>query len=362
MIQSLAAPTTQLAPRAPLDLTGARRDDAGLLVASASNERLTQARMRDLARFLDPGDVLVVNTSATLPAALPVDADLMVHLSTELSGELYNGAPTNAPRQATWVVELRQRTGHGTIPWRGRAPQAPIELPGGGTAELLRPYRPDGRGDPAMPTRLWVAELNLPSGILQYLAQHGRPIRYGLNAGPWSLPAYQTVFATVPGSVEMPSAARGFTPDLVTDLVSRGVVVAPITLHTGVASPEVGEPPYPEYREVPASTAAAVNDARAAGRRVVAVGTTATRAIESGASRAGSVLPGKGWTDLVVTPQRGTVVINGLLTGWHDPEASHLQLVEAIAGGHELLDRSYEAAVAAGFAGHEFGDFHLILP
>jgi S-adenosylmethionine:tRNA ribosyltransferase-isomerase len=350
-------------------MSGGRRDDAGLLVAVASENRLTQARMRGLAAFLDPGDVVVVNTSATLPAAIPVDADLMVHLSTELSGDVYGQGSAAAAvaaadlAEATWVVELRRRTGHGTMPWAADVPDGPIELPGEGSIELVGAYEPDGRvGTHEVVARLWVAQLRLPGGVLRYLANNGQPIRYGIDAGPWSLPAYQTVFATEPGSAEMPSAARGFTAELVTELVSKGVVVAPIVLHTGVASQEVGEPPYPEYRRVPAPTASAINAARAAGRRVVAVGTTATRAIESAAASDGTVRPSEGWTDLVVTPQRGVRVIDGLLTGWHDPEASHLLLVEAIAGGPRILDRSYRAALAAGFAGHEFGDFHLILP
>lgn len=368
MTAAVDLPPVELAPRAPLDLTGRRRDEAALLVASTSDGLLTQARFGDLGSFLDPGDVLVVNTSATLPAALPVDADLMVHLSTELVGDLYSragdGTPatTRAATAATWVVELRQRTGHGTRPWLGRQPTSPIELPGGARVELVKPYVPVARTDSPGRPRLLVADLTLPDGLLPYLARHGQPIRYGTAAGPWSLPAYQTVFATEPGSAEMPSAARSFTSELVTELVSRGIVVAPIVLHTGVASQEAGEPPYPEHRRVPAATAAAVNAARAAGRRVVAVGTTATRAIESAAGRDGRVVPNEGWTDLMITPDRGAHVVDGLVTGWHDPEASHLQLVEAIAGEREILDRSYTAAVAAGLAGHEFGDFHLILP
>ena len=195
----------------------------------------------------------------------------------------------------------------------------------------------------------------------EYLAGYGRPIRYGCEAGDWPIDAYQTVFATEPGSAEMPSAARGFTADLVTRLVSRGVVVAPILLHTGVASQEAGETPYPERFWVPEGTASAVNTAHATNHRVVAVGTTATRAIESAATPDGTVRPASGWTDVVITPERGAYAVDGLLTGWHDPEASHLLLVEAIVG-RDPLDRSYAAALEAGYAGHEFGDFHLLLP
>lgn len=412
--QASEASTTSisLAARAPLELTGQRRDNARLLVATRSSQRLAEARMADLTNFLDPGDVLVVNTSGTLPSAIEVDNDLVVHLSTELSTE-QRGRRSGAPRgagshvQSTWVVELRRRAGHGSMPWRGYRPSAPISLPAGAVLEILAPYAPNGRSEPPGSTRLWTARLSVPQGgrsqhtveslgevradasgerfgpvtaeltersgettgllatvqneLLEYLAAHGRPIRYGADAQPWPLASYQTIFAVEPGSAEMPSAGRGFTAELVTDLVSHGVTVAPIVLHTGVASQEAGEVPYPEQYRVPEATAAAVNAARASGRRVIAVGTTATRAIETAAGPHGQVEPSEGWTDLVVTPERGVRAINGLVTGWHDPEASHLMLVEAVAGS-ELLDRSYEQAIAAGFAGHEFGDFHLILP
>jgi S-adenosylmethionine:tRNA ribosyltransferase-isomerase len=348
-----------LAPRVPLELVGRRRDDARLLVAWRSDERLVETSFADLASFLEAGDVIVVNTSATRPAALVVDDRLVVHLSTELADGL-------------WSVELRHLCGNGSTPWLDYRPDGPIALPGGGRLELLDAYRPVGRTAhrPAgvvdrrgsgSAVRLWTAELRLPRPLDEHLAEHGRPIRYGCDAGGWSLAVYQTVFADEPGSAEMPSAARGFTPELVTRLVSKGVVVAPILLHTGVASQEAGEPPYPERFRVSDATATLVNNAKAAGHRIVTVGTTATRAIESVSHPDGTVTAGAGWTDLVITPQRGVHTVDGLITGWHDPEASHLLLVEAV-GGPDIIDRSYAAALDAGLAGHEFGDFHLILP
>lgn len=364
---SAPATTRPLAPRAPLDLTGGRRDDARMLVSWRHDDRLVEATMADLPQFLDAGDVLVVNVSTTRPAALAADAvgdvlpatpegggegGLVVHLSTQLDDA------------GLWVVEPRHRHGAGSTPWLDFPPDRPVVLPGGARLDLVEPYRPPGRGSGAGgdgPVRLWVARLRLPRPLDEHLARFGRPIRYGRDARPWPLAAYQTVFATVPGSAEMPSAARGFTPELVTRLVSHGVVVAPITLHTGVASQEAHETPYPERYAVPPATAAAVNHARGEGRRIVAVGTTATRAIETVADPTGRVRPGEGWTDLVVTPERGVWAVDGLISGWHDPEASHLLLVEAVAG-RATLDRSYARAVAAGFAGHEFGDFHLVLP
>jgi S-adenosylmethionine:tRNA ribosyltransferase-isomerase len=206
-----------------------------------------------------------------------------------------------------------------------------------------------------------VARLDTPGDLLAWLADHGRPIRYGEPAQPWPIDAYQTVFATEPGSAEMPSAARGFTAELVTALVSAGVVVAPLLLHCGVSSPEAGEAPQPERYRVPAATAALVNAARSAGRRVVAVGTTAVRALETVTDETGTVHPGQGWTELVITPDRGVRAVDGLITGWHEPEASHLELIAAVADP-DMLERSYAEAHALGYHGHEFGDFHLLLP
>jgi S-adenosylmethionine:tRNA ribosyltransferase-isomerase len=203
--------------------------------------------------------------------------------------------------------------------------------------------------------------LRLPTFRGAYLAAHGRPIRYGYVEREWPLESYQTVFALEPGSAEMPSAARPFTPKLVTRLVSHGIGIVPIVLHCGVSSPEAGEPPQTEYYRVPASTAAAVNAARRAGRWVVAVGTTAVRALESAAGADGQAAASEGWTELLVGSERGLRVVDGLLTGWHEPRSSHLDLLETVAG-HSLLEVSYSAALENGYLWHEFGDSHLILP
>jgi S-adenosylmethionine:tRNA ribosyltransferase-isomerase len=322
------------------------RADVRLMVAHRTTGRIAHARFIDLGDALDAGDLLVVNTSAVVPAALdargPDGEEIRLHLSTEQPGGF-------------WVVEPRRPAGAGTERHRGRPP-AHLVLAGGGRAELLAPYPASTGHD-----RLWLARLDLGGPVLPYLAAHGQPIRYAHTHGAWPVEAYQSVFSRLPGSAEMPSAARPFTHALVTDLVTRGVVVAPIALHTGVSSQEAGEPPYAERYEVPPVTAALVNAARAEGRRVVAVGTTVVRALETTADAGGRSHPGQGWTELVVTPERGVRVVDGLLTGWHEPESSHLAMLEAV-GGPELVDRSYAAAVAGGYRWHEFGDSHLILP
>ncbi len=197
--------------------------------------------------------------------------------------------------------------------------------------------------------------------VLEYLERHGEPIRYGHTSGRWPLADYQNVYATTPGSAEMPSAGRPFTTELLTQLVACGVMAAPLILHAGVSSPERHEPPFPEHYAVPGPTARLVNAARGWGGRVIAVGTTVVRALESVASPGGVVESGAGWTWLVVGPERPLRVVDGLITGWHEPEASHLQMLEAVAG-QELLARCYREALARGYLWHEFGDSHLILP
>ena len=349
-----AGPTLVGLPPAPgpIEASGRRRDAARLLVVTPSST--VDTTFAAVGGFLAAGDVLVVNTSATLPAAVPVDGPafgrsgptgLLLHLGTELPGGLR-------------LVELRTATGFGSAPFADARPGR-LRLGGGARAELLSPWP---AAEPVeAPNRLWVARLDVPGEPLRWLADHGRPIRYGQPAEPWPIDAYQTVFATEPGSAEMPSAARGFTAELVTALVSAGVVVAPLLLHCGVSSPEAGEAPQPERYRVPPGTAAQVNAARAAGRRVIAVGTTAVRALETVTDETGTAHPGQGWTDLVISPQRGVRAVDGLVTGWHEPEASHLELIAAVAGP-DLLERSYAAAHTLGYHGHEFGDFHLILP
>jgi S-adenosylmethionine:tRNA ribosyltransferase-isomerase len=322
------------------------RADVRLMVARRATAEVSHHRFADLGDALDPGDLLVVNTSAVIPAALDArgtdGSELRLHLSTQQPGGF-------------WVVEPRRPAGPGTERYVG-VPPAHLVLAGGGRAELLAPY-PAGTDL----VRLWLARIDVPGDLLAYLRAHGQPIRYAHAEAAWPVEAYQSVFSRRPGSVEMPSAARPFTEPLVAELVTRGVVFAPITLHTGVSSQEAGEPPYAERYEVPPETASLVNAAHADGRRVIAVGTTVVRALESTAAEGARSHPGRGWTELVVTAERGVRVVDGLVTGWHEPESSHLAMLEAIAG-RELLDASYAAAVAEGYRWHEFGDSHLILP
>ncbi|MCU1426528.1 MAG: putative S-adenosylmethionine:tRNA ribosyltransferase-isomerase [Actinomycetia bacterium] len=327
----------------PPEARGLTRDAVRMLVAHRGDGRLVHSTFALLPVFLEPGDLVVINTSGTIPAAIdavtPTGEALVVHLSTQLAGN-------------RWVLEPRRRAGHSTERLAD-APPNHLSLAGGAALTLCGPYRDSDR--------LFVGQLDLPQPVFTWLAVHGRPIRYRYVEKPWPVSAYQNVYVTEPGSAEMPSAGRPFTPDVITRLVAKGIAVSPIVLHTGVASLEADELPYPEHAMVPRFTAERVNATHGFGGRVIAVGTTVVRALESATGPDGVVRPYDDWTDVVITPERGVRAVDGLLTGWHEPEASHLLMLEAVAG-RELLETSYEASLAAGYRWHEFGDVHLILP
>lgn len=328
----------ELEAHEPPEARGLRRDEVRLLVGDRG--RVTHHRFTDLPALLRAGDVLVVNTSATMPAAVPVEgAALAVHFSTELSS-------------GRWLVEPRRVRGPATERATDVVAGQRFPLPGGGRVTVRVPFSAG---------RLWESDVDIGGrDVPDYLAAHGEPVRYSYVPSRWPLSYYQTVFGTTPGSAEMPSASRPFTDRLVSRLVSAGVQFAPVLLHTGLASPESHERPYPERFAVPEQSARLVTAARAQGRRVIAVGTTAVRALETAADEDGTVSAASGWTDLVVTPERGVRVVSGLLTGFHEPRASHLDMLAAIAGT-DALDETYAAAVNADYLWHEFGDVNLLL-
>lgn len=318
------------------------RDGVRLLVGRPGS--VTHHRFTELPDLLRSGDLLVVNTSATLPAAIRLDR-LAVHFSTPLP-------------DGSWLVELRLLAGGSTQPFVGGQVGEWFPLPGGPTLTLLG--RHDAGAADRPPSRLWRARLD--TEVLPYLQHYGSPIRYGYVAHDWPISSYQTVFGTEPGSAEMPSAGRPFTDRLITRLISRGILLAPLTLHTGVASPEKDEPPYAERYSVPAATAELVNHVRSTAGRVIAVGTTVVRALESSFNDSdGVVTASTGWTSHVVTPEAGVRVVDGLLTGLHEPRSSHLNMLTAIAGT-ELLTQCYDEALEHDYLWHEFGDLNLLLP
>jgi S-adenosylmethionine:tRNA ribosyltransferase-isomerase len=345
----------------PPEARGLRRDEVRLMVSYLDDNRIVHSRFGDLPEFLEAGDTLVVNTSGTMNAALPAErsdgSPLTVHLSTHLPADL-------------WVVELRSSSGDEPV-LDGKSGEV-LLLPEDANMVLQIPYLSEKRQRDEESNRLWISTLNLPVNLNDYLGRFGSPIRYRYVRESWPAGYYQTIYATEMGSAEMPSAGRAFTPELITRLVANGVRVVPLILHTGVASLEDDEPPYEEFYRVPPETAAAINAARAAGRRIIAVGTTVVRALETVTDRDGSTHPGEGWTDVFITPERGIRSVDAMLTGLHEPRSTHLSMLEALAGsvsacplatpGTEHLEVAYSEALKRGYLWHEFGDLHLILP
>ncbi len=341
---------SELEASEPPEARGLSRDEVRLMVSYIATNQVTHTRFRQIGDYLKPGDVLVINTSGTLNAALPATrsdgTQFELHLSTRLPANL-------------WVVEMRayqdiqEKT---TGPFYDIQPGESFELPAGASVTFHTPYTPGNAF-----RRLWVASLDLPGPLHPYLDRYGFPIRYSYVKKGWPLSYYQTVYATEKGSAEMPSAGRAFTPELLTRLLAKGIQIAPLLLHTGVASTEGKEPVYEEYYRVPEPTARLVNVARLAHQRIIAVGTTVVRALETVTDISGVTHPGEGWTDILITPQRGIRSVNGLLTGLHEPLSTHLAMLETLAG-RAHLEITYKEALKEGYLWHEFGDLHLILP
>ena len=325
---------SHLEARKPPEARGLQRDEVRLMVSDKRTDRIVHAGFRNLPDFLGPNDVVVVNVSQTIPATLSATRDdssrFDLHLSTHLDADV-------------WVVEPRQtsvRVGER------------VALAEGAAATFIAPHRGS--------QRLWRARLDLGKVPLVYIHKWGKPIKYQYVDDEWPLHYYQTVYASRPGSAEMPSAGRAFSHRVLDELRDRGVGIAEITLHTGVASLEKDEPPYEEWYEVPPATVDLVENARRNGGRVIAVGTTVVRALESSLDAADRLIPSSGWTELVITPERGVSVVDGLLTGFHEPRATHLAMLEAIAG-RDHVAIAYAAALDSGYLWHEFGDLHLIV-
>ena len=332
----------------PIEAHGGGRDGGRLLVSSPRGH--VHARFTDLPRFLEAGDLIVVNDSATVAASVPANGEpgaFRLNVSTQFGHRL-------------WLAEPR---------WTAARP-GPLPLGAGdrfrtctGDVLVIAPYPGTDR--------LWFVEGDLEVAM----ARCGEPIHYGYVPNPQPLEAYQSIFSRVPGSAEMPNAARPFTTAIVEALRDKGVDIATIRLHTGVSSLDVTEdevedhPIPPERFRVSKATADAVNATRERGCRVVAIGTTVVRALESGwqpgsavgGPQNGAVRPSEGFTRVVVTPARGIHAVDGMLTGFHDSGASHLAMLYAVAGV-DLVREGYEEAVRERYRWHEFGDSHLLLP
>jgi S-adenosylmethionine:tRNA ribosyltransferase-isomerase len=332
-----------------------QRDDVRLLLLEPDVPRLADLRFAALASQLRPGDVLVLNDAATLPASLP---------ARTAAGEPVEIRLVAALAPDTWRAVLL-----GPGDWRqpteqraGPPPLAPGSLlavgDGAVAAEVVRQVPGFARlfelRFAAAADRLWP---------LLYGA--GRPVQYSHLQDAQPLWAVQTVYGARPWAVEMPSAGRPLTWGLLLALRRAGVTIATLTHAAGLSA--TGDPaldralPLPERYDIPPGTVRAVARGRARGGRVVAVGTTVVRALEGCAARHGDLVPGAGETDLRIGPGFRPAVVDGLLTGIHGPGESHYQLLAALAPP-ALLEQAWQHAATAGYRGHEFGDSCLVLP
>ena len=350
----------ELEAAAPPEARGLRRDHVRLLLVDRATGSVGHHRFHELPWLLEEGDLLVVNDSRTLPASL--------------LGHTSGGAPLEvrlAAREGErWAALVLGVPGDGSdpalVPTDARPPAPPLEagerlrFAGGLGATVL------GRHEEAGPL-VWLAFDTAGERLAEALHRAGRPVRYAYVPRPWPLHHYQTLFAAGPGSAEMASAGRPFTVQTLRDLREQGIGLATISLHAGLST--YGDPatdrryvPAEPYL-VPEATAAAVATTRAAGGRVVAVGTTVVRALETAAAAGPVAGPraGGGVSRLRIGAGHRLAAVDGLLTGLHEPEASHLDLLAAFLD-RPALDRVYSAALASGYLWHEFGDVCLLLP
>ncbi len=324
----------------PVETELGTRDAVRLLVTTpAGNQHVTFA---ELGRFLSPGDLLVANESATLAASLEAHGSSGTY-TLDLSTRYAEGL---------WLAEPRWDPAHpGPMPIKA-GEEARV---GDATVRYVAPY-------PGIP-RLWFITTDLPLEPL--LESTGVPIHYGYVQKVWPLDAYQSLFSRVPGSAEMPSAARPITPKVREALEAAGVRFVSVLLHSGVSSLEIEaetveeQAVYPEPFQVSQATADLVNRTRGGGHRVIAIGTTVVRALESAWTPDG-VRPRQGFTRLFVHPGNPVRSVDGLLTGFHDPVTSHLAMLAALIGLPRVME-AYQEAIANEYRWHEFGDSHLIL-
>lgn len=337
-----------LAAREPPERRGLARDGVRLLAADRRTGALRHGLFRDLADYLRPGDCLVLNASRTLPASLSArlgdalgDAPVEVRLARRIDPRLWAALILDG------FGNPREGDGSGTL-----------RFPGGLAAEVLGT-------DTANPRLRRIRFSESGPGLMQRLSRMGKPVRYWYASDSWGLDWYQTVFAREPGSMEMPSAGRAFTWRMLLDLRKRGIATAFLVLHAGLSSFmdqefDASHPmPVEPYRIGP-EAAAAVNRARSSGGRILAVGTTVVRALESAAERDGSISAREAATALRITRDHRLKVADGLITGFHEPEASHLDLLSAFLP-EERLQAVYGEALANRYLWHEFGDINLIL-
>ena len=323
----------------PPELRGLRRDHVRLMVADGASRSLLHTRFDRLPDYLDEGDLVVLNTSRTLAAGVPATRPGGTTIELRVC----------VRRDDSWdVLAVDPEPPHGNVALR----RGEDLLVGG----ALRATVIDRRADIPLLWRIAVA-----GDGLQEMASFGSPIRYSYVTAPVPIDYYQTVYAGPPGSAEMPSAGRPLSWEVLRALRERGVAIADLVLHTGLSSYQddafdLEHRLYEERYEIPAATASAVNSAR----RVVAVGTTVVRALESAVGDDGQVHAVSGWTNLRIQAGTRLRAVDAMITGLHEPDASHFDLLGAFLDETQL-GAAYAEAVEQKYLFHEFGDSMLVI-
>jgi S-adenosylmethionine:tRNA ribosyltransferase-isomerase len=355
----------ELSAKEPPERRGIPRDQVRLLVIERATGKIEHSRFDKIENYVRAGDLFVFNSSRTLPASLRGCAggcgggsapEAALHHAHAAHGPCMEVRLAERLPDNSWLALLLCEQGD---PFGcGLRAGMQIDFAEGLTASVLE------RDENIH--RLWKLRFSIAGAdLVDLIYRLGKPIRYEYVSAPWDLDYYQTVYATEPGSAEMPSAGRAFTWKLLLDLRKRGIDSAYIVLHTGLSSYmddalDRAHPASEEEYFVSTTTAEKINWTRENGGRVVAVGTTVVRALESVADRAGRVREGHGYTRLNIDHHHHLKAVNGLLTGLHEPEASHLDLLSAFLPAEQIRD-AYEEAIARRYLWHEFGDLNLIL-
>ncbi|QHT60954.1 S-adenosylmethionine:tRNA ribosyltransferase-isomerase [Paenibacillus lycopersici] len=335
----------ELNAAAPPERRGIRRDHVKMMVLDRRTGSVAHGLFYQLDDYLRPGDLLVLNASRTIPAVLRgtwsrsgsvLGEDIEIRLASRIDDR-------------TWQA-LVVSTGIRPLQGDRFAFAGPLAA---SVTEVV---------SKSMAILTFSLEGTLLTNQLYALAE---PIRYEYISHPWALDYYQTVYASTPGSVEMPSAGRAFSWELLFKLQRRGVGIAYVQLHTGLSYLLDGDG-FPDPRrnfesyEVPPDTAEAIMRTKADGGRVIAVGTTVVRALESAADGSGRLASGTGRTNLMIEATTPLRIADGLISGFHEPEASHLELLAAFIDP-ALLSDAYREAIEYGYLWHEFGDMNVIL-
>ncbi|MDV2686337.1 S-adenosylmethionine:tRNA ribosyltransferase-isomerase [Alkalihalophilus lindianensis] len=324
---------SELHASTPVEIIHGKRDNVRLMILNGNSNEVNHHSFDYIIESLSPNDLLILNTSRTIPSSLLTIDNVEIRLSRKID-------------EAIWDVLIvgEKRESGGELLFNENVKAIIIEE--GEVPELTRIQFSIGGNE-----------------LLHFFYQYGEPIKYEYIDSPWALQSYQTVYSSTPGSVEMNSAGRAFTWRLLQKLMNKGVKLGYICLHTGLSYFEDNHWPDPtthaEWFSVPKQTVDQINDAKSSNNRIIAVGTTVVRALESAYNPHDGLRPSEGLTNLYINKETEIKIVDGLLTGFHEPEASHLDLLTAFVD-KDLLLSAYQIAIREQYMWHEFGDLNLI--